>query len=110
MANGGTGPDALPNDTHMPRGFRPMTATPDRWSCQRLVIDHVAEFVTADLLHAIDEVLFVVIDDVIAAIGQRQLALLFRADGADHMRAHGLGPHWQASRPMPPAAAWISTR
>ena len=51
------------------------------------VIDDVAEFVAADLLDARDEILVVVEDDVIAAIGEREVGLRLGADGADDMGA-----------------------
>src|ERR1700742_5173461 len=50
------------------------------------VIDDVAELVAADLLDTIDEVFVAVVDDVIAAIGEREFGFLLRSDGADDVR------------------------
>src|SRR4029078_6177453 len=56
------------------------------------VIDDVAELVAADLFHAGDEILLIVEDDVRAAIGEREIGLLLRADRADHMGAKRARP------------------
>ena len=51
------------------------------------VIDDVAKLVAADLLDARHEILVVVEDDVIAAIGEREVGLRLGTDGADDMGA-----------------------
>ena len=91
IENGGTGPDALPKLTNSPRGLHAGQRARKRGLADA-VIDHVAEFVAADLLDARDEILLVVEDDVIAAIGEREIGLCLGADGADDVRAQRLRP------------------
>ncbi len=84
--NGGTGPDALPKLTNMPRGRR-QSSDAGKGVLADAVIDDVAQLAAGDFLHPRDEILLAVEDDMVAAIGLRELGLLLRADGADHGRA-----------------------
>ena len=56
------------------------------------VIDDIAEFVAADLFNPRDKILLIVEDDVVAAIGEREIGLRLGAHGTDHMRAERLCP------------------
>src|SRR4029079_8418132 len=47
------------------------------------VIDHIAEFVAADLFDAGNEILLIVEDDVLATVGERKVGLGLGANGAD---------------------------
>src|SRR6202790_772050 len=51
------------------------------------IVDDVAKLVAADLLDARHEILVVVEDDMIAAVGEREVALRLGADGTDDVGA-----------------------
>ena len=50
------------------------------------------DFTFGDALHPLHEILFVVIDDMIAAMGLREFGFGWAADGADHGGAELLHP------------------
>src|SRR5438105_12279923 len=52
------------------------------------VVDDIAELVTADLFDTCDEILLVIEDDVIAAVGERKVGLCLGAHGTNDMRSH----------------------